>query len=85
MAFVLYADADMYPARQEATIDGGTSSLSTRDELWWGFVPFVVTIALTWSASVDDSFITLRYAANVVNGHGLVFNCLLYTSPSPRD
>ena len=74
MAFVLYADADMYPARQEATIDGGTSSLSTRDELWWGFVPFVVTIALTWSASVDDSFITLRYAANVVNGHGLVFN-----------
>ena len=51
--------------------------------------------------TVDDSYITLRYARSLARGAGLVYNlegpraegytsllwtlCLLYTSPSPRD
>jgi hypothetical protein len=36
--------------------------------------PFAVTVALTFSASEDDPFITLRYAYNLLHGRGLVFN-----------
>jgi hypothetical protein len=40
----------------------------------FAFGPFVVLLLATWAAGVDDTFITLRYAANFVHGHGLVFN-----------
>ena len=31
-------------------------------------------LAIFCATSVDDSFITLRYSANFVHGHGPVFN-----------
>ncbi len=37
-------------------------------------LPFAVGVALTFCTTTDDPFITLRYAANVVHGHGPVFN-----------
>ena len=38
------------------------------------YAPFLITILLTFAFTADDPFITLRYAANLVHGHGLVFN-----------
>jgi hypothetical protein len=38
------------------------------------YAPFTVMIVLTGAHTEDDAFITLRYAANVLNGHGPVFN-----------
>lgn len=35
---------------------------------------FLVSVGLTFDATSDDPLITLRYAANVVHGHGPVFN-----------
>ena len=35
---------------------------------------FVVQAALWWQWTIDDSFISYRYAANLAAGHGLVFN-----------
>jgi hypothetical protein len=37
-------------------------------------VPFLVVVALAFAYTPDDVFITLRYAANFVHGHGLSFN-----------
>jgi len=38
------------------------------------YVPFAVFVLLTFCMTTDDPFITLRYAANIVHGHGPVFN-----------
>ena len=38
------------------------------------YLPFLAAVTSTFSASVDDPFITLRYAANIVHGLGAVFN-----------
>lgn len=38
------------------------------------YVPFVAAVALTFASSPDDTLITLRYAYNLLHGHGLVFN-----------
>ena len=35
---------------------------------------FVVQAALWWQWTIDDSYISYRYAANLAAGHGLVFN-----------
>ncbi len=37
-------------------------------------LPFLVTSLWTFAFTADDPFITLRYAANLVRGNGLVFN-----------
>ena len=38
------------------------------------YLPFLVTSLWTFAFTADDPFITLRYAANLVRGNGLVFN-----------
>ena len=38
------------------------------------YAPFAVMVVLTFAATADDPFITLRYAANLVHGYGLAFN-----------
>lgn len=38
------------------------------------YVPFAIGVLLAFSATPDDALITMRYAANVVHGHGAVFN-----------
>jgi arabinofuranosyltransferase len=35
---------------------------------------FFIVVVFTFCFSTDDPFITLRYAANIVHGHGVVFN-----------
>jgi hypothetical protein len=35
---------------------------------------FIVLVVLFWNYSIDDAFITFRYAENFANGLGLVFN-----------
>lgn len=35
---------------------------------------FLIFIFVFWAYSIDDAFVTFRYAENLVNGHGLVFN-----------
>ncbi len=35
---------------------------------------FLVFVFVFWGYSIDDAFVTFRYAENFVNGHGLVFN-----------
>jgi hypothetical protein len=50
---------------------------SARRERWDSatlYGTFAIGAALTFGFSTDDPFITLRYAANLVHGHGLVFN-----------
>jgi hypothetical protein len=44
------------------------------DRRWFLSLPFSVMVALTFANQEDDPFITLRYAANVLHGRGLVFN-----------
>ena len=50
--------------------------------LW---VPFALLVSLTFISTADDPLITLRYATNVLHGHGPVFNVGQrvegYTSP----
>jgi arabinofuranosyltransferase len=44
---------------------------------WDGLVlygSYAVGVVLTFCFSTDDPYITLRYAANLVHGHGLVYN-----------
>ncbi len=38
------------------------------------YFPFLASVCRTFASTTDDPFITLRYAANFVHGHGLVFN-----------
>ena len=35
---------------------------------------FLILVFVFWSYSIDDAFVTFRYAENFANGHGLVFN-----------
>jgi hypothetical protein len=35
---------------------------------------FAVYVFFFWEYSIDDAFITFRYAENLIDGHGLVFN-----------
>ncbi len=35
---------------------------------------FATFVALFWQYSIDDAFITFKYAENLADGHGLVFN-----------
>lgn len=37
-------------------------------------VVFLLWAKIFWDYSIDDAFITFRYAENLANGHGLVFN-----------
>ena len=39
-----------------------------------GLVVFVVFACVFWDYSIDDAFVTFRYAENLADGHGLVFN-----------
>ncbi len=45
-----------------------------RDLVWFLYLPFVLTVSLTFASIADDPFITLRTAANLVHGFGPVFN-----------
>lgn len=47
---------------------------SSSGDLWMLWVAFGIATALTFSSTVDDAFITLRYAHNILNGFGPVFN-----------
>jgi hypothetical protein len=55
-----------------------SSSNSRRAQRRWvAVVPYVVLLAgafCTFGHAVDDSYITFRFAANLVHGHGPVFN-----------
>jgi hypothetical protein len=44
------------------------------DRAWFLYLPFAVALVLTFGHTPDDPLITLRYAANALHGHGLVFN-----------
>lgn len=37
-------------------------------------IVFIATAVAIWDYTIDDAFITFRYAENLANGHGLVFN-----------
>lgn len=50
------------------------ASPSGRADLLALWLPFAVAVVLTWASSPDDAFISLRYAHNLLSGHGLVFN-----------
>lgn len=39
-----------------------------------GVIIFAVFVILFWDYSIDDAFITFRYAEHFADGHGLVFN-----------
>jgi hypothetical protein len=45
-----------------------------RDRTFFLYSPFVIALALTFGHTPDDPLITLRYASNLVHGHGVVFN-----------
>lgn len=60
-----------------AAFERAPAKPSTNRERWDSIAlygTFAVGAALTFGFSTDDPFITLRYAANLVHGHGLVFN-----------
>jgi hypothetical protein len=38
------------------------------------YLPFAFAVVLAFAYSPDDAFITLRYAYNLLHGHGPVFN-----------
>jgi arabinofuranosyltransferase len=54
---------------------GDPSTAPTRTEwIWFVALPFAVAVLLSFAHTPDDAFITLRYAWNLVHGHGPVFN-----------
>lgn len=58
-------------------IEQASAKPSARRERWDSvalYGTFATGAALTFGFSTDDPFITLRYAANLLHGHGLVFN-----------
>jgi len=58
-------------------VDAGVASFPPKRSLDRGlflYLPFAFTAALTFAMQTDDPFITLRYAWNLVHGHGPVFN-----------
>lgn len=48
--------------------------MGRRERAVWLWTPFVALVAWWFANTSDDSFITLRYARNVLRGHGPVFN-----------
>jgi len=44
--------------------------------LWGGLAIFVMFVIIFWDYSMDDAFITFRYARNLGDGYGLAFNKL---------
>lgn len=51
------------------------ASRASRSERWaFLLVPFVLMVVVSFCSTADDPLITLRYAANLVHGHGPVFN-----------
>lgn len=42
--------------------------------LWAGFIFYTVLVVLFWNYTVDDSYISYRYAENLAGGRGLTFN-----------
>jgi hypothetical protein len=47
---------------------------SRREHLFFAYIPFLVAVAMVFAFSPDDTFIILRYAANLLHGDGLAFN-----------
>jgi hypothetical protein len=60
--------------RSTPALAGGHSPRLTRAQWALLYGSFLISVGLTFDASSDDPFITLRYAANVVHGYGPVFN-----------
>lgn len=54
--------------------DGYIASLSFWGLLALGLFGFAILIFKFWPYTMDDSYITFRYARNLAAGHGLVFN-----------
>lgn len=50
------------------------ASANRRLLLLFALAAFLWTALRSWGYLIDDSFITLRFARNLVEGHGLVFN-----------
>ena len=51
-----------------------TARPSRGERTWCLALPFAVAVLLSFAHTPDDGFITLRYAWNLVHGHGPVFN-----------
>jgi len=60
-------DVDQWGLRLRRPMSGRTRALLL-------YTPFVFAVALTFAYSPDDAFITLRYAYNLLHGHGPVYN-----------
>ena len=73
----LSLSTDVRPDHWSAPPSAGLEDLHRTpggDKAIFLYVPFLFGVLMAFSASVDDPFITLRYAANVVHGLGAVFN-----------
>ena len=69
------------PPRHERSADATATSgdeqqarPSGRESALFVYLPFLLTVTLTFASTSDDPFITLRYAANLVHGLGFAFN-----------
>lgn len=68
---------DAPEARRDEEAPAGLRAARHPWEKWDPFVlygTFLICTTSTFAYSSDDPFITLRYAANIVHGHGAVFN-----------
>lgn len=63
---------------RQRTAQESVSSRGDGSETWlmWAlmFAPFTVLVLFTFRYTPDDALITMRYAANLANGNGPVFN-----------
>jgi len=69
--------ADMFSegkARGDGSATRVIDPLSRRSRALLLYLPFALAVFLTFAYSPDDAFITLRYAYNLLHGHGPVFN-----------
>src|SRR5579872_6695229 len=67
-------------AMQSLSAQSASPSLVTRTSNWrrehvlFAYIPFLIAVAMVFAFSTDDTFIILRYAANLLHGYGLAFN-----------
>jgi len=79
MAVVRPAAAPSSPSAEAPDVERTSTSAPPetgrlRVETWCLWVPFAIAVALTFAITPEDPFITLRYAFNLLHGHGAVFN-----------
>jgi len=75
---------DLRP-REDPTRDQRAGKPPLLDVALFLYLPFLLSVSRAFASTTDDPFITLRYAANLVHGLGVVFNpgqhVQGYTSP----